>query len=456
MKYLLFSIISIFGVPLMTLAAVSSERIWKLLIVFLVFSTALGDMANINFLSMEYYRGPDRGFEVNLTDLICVALILTLIFKHHTELKLWPKNTGIMFLIFTISIVSIMNANQPILSLFTLFKMAKFYLLFWCLSNHIHCGKGQNEVIAGFILSGLFVTALAVQQKYLHGIYRVHGPFDHSNTIPLYLNMFAPILLAWLMTTANIQRWQLLLGLLSVLGMTFAVVATFSRAGTALNVLAMISVIAYVMFRKRGIRVSVISGLFMAALILGGSLAADSIINRIKNAPVESEQARDEFNEIARLMAEDNIFGVGLNHFSHQLTNTDKYRENLDVMSNEEQGGVAHHIYLLTAAELGYIGLVSFVILLLRFHFIAFWNSFNKKEDVGAIFFAILVGLTSLHASGFLEWAFRITPVTYMFAITAALLTGMNSTNVLLETTTRTEYQPVNNRYIKRSMLPIR
>ena len=440
----------------MTLAAASSERIWKILIVFLVFSTALGDMANINFLSMELYRGPDRGFEVNLTDLICIALTLTLIFKHHTELKLWPKNTGIMSLIFLISLVSILNADQPILSLFTLFKMAKFYLLFWCLSNHIHCGKGKNKVIAGFIMSGLFVAILAIQQKYIHGIYRVHGPFDHSNTIPLYLNMFAPVLLAWLMTTENIQRWQLLIGLLSVLGMTFAVVATFSRAGTALNILAMLSVMAYAVCRKRDIRISVISGIFMAAFIIGGSLAADSIINRIKNAPVESEQARDEFNEIAKMMAKDYFFGVGLNHFSHKLTNTDRYRENLDVMSNEEQGGVAHHIYLLTAAELGRIGLLVFVILLLRFHFIAVWNSFNKNQENGAMFFAILVGLSCLHVSGFLEWAFRISPVTYMFSITAALLTGMDSTNVLSETRKIEEYHPVDNHYIKRSLLPIK
>ena len=68
MKYLAFTFLSLMLVPATALLS-SSSRVWKgRLLALLIFSVALGDVSNINFLSMETYRGPERGFEVSLTD----------------------------------------------------------------------------------------------------------------------------------------------------------------------------------------------------------------------------------------------------------------------------------------------------------------------------------------------------------------------------------------------------
>ena len=78
MKYLAFVLFALTATPVMAGAAVSSARLRSWLLSALVFSTALGDVANVNFVSMEFYRGPERGFELGLTDLIALALALVI------------------------------------------------------------------------------------------------------------------------------------------------------------------------------------------------------------------------------------------------------------------------------------------------------------------------------------------------------------------------------------------
>ena len=42
---------------------------------------SLGDLANINFLSVEAYRGPDRGLEINLADLLACGIAIGITFR---------------------------------------------------------------------------------------------------------------------------------------------------------------------------------------------------------------------------------------------------------------------------------------------------------------------------------------------------------------------------------------
>ncbi len=152
---------------------------------------------------------------------------------------------------------------------------------------------------------------------------------------------------------------------------------------------------------------------------------ADSIIDRFLNAPEASGEARDEFNIAAQIMAGDNAFGVGLNSFSRVLSDTPRYSSHIVIMEDEEKSGVAHHIYWFTAAEMGYVGVTGFVLVIGRFTLLALWGSWKgRKQLEGALLFGLFVGASALHAHGLLAWAFRISPVTYMYAICSGLIVG--------------------------------
>ncbi|HEX9166533.1 MAG TPA: hypothetical protein VF862_11545, partial [Gemmatimonadales bacterium] len=123
------------------------------------------------------------------------------------------------------------------------------------------------------------------------------------------------------------------------------------------------------------------------------------------------------FNAAADQMLRDHPLGIGFNQFSWALSNVPRYRDNLVVMANEDQGGVAHHIYRLTAAELGWPGLVLFLGVVGRFLWLALRAGWRHRTLEGSLLAMAGLGFAALHLSGFLEWGFRITPIFYLFLV---------------------------------------
>lgn len=417
MKYVVFTIALVLGVPAASFAAVSSARLRGWLLAALVFSAFLDKVASIHFMSMEHYRGPERGFEVTLTDLIAWALILALLIQFPGKLRWMPYNSAWMFLFFGVACASTWQASDRLLASFTLFKLAETYVVFWCVVNCLRVGTRREYVWMGMVAIGACMTLVALKQKYVDHIVRIPGPFDHSNTIPSFVNLIVPVLLVWGLCDRRLTRAQMLISLAAVFGMIFAVVATLSRAGILLSVGCMLCALAVANFRARSVRVTATSLVICAGLVAGGLKAADTIINRFRNAPEASEEAREEFNGAAEKMVRQYPLGVGPNNFSHVLTITPQYREHFVAMANEKQAGVAHHIYLLTAAELGVPGLVVFLIFIVRFAWLAGRYAWSGRSLEGMLLSGLFLGFCALYLVGLLEWTMRITPVNYLFAI---------------------------------------
>jgi O-antigen ligase len=426
-KYAVFLSFVGVAVPLIAWLASTSDRWMGRLLAILAFSPVLGDQASINFFSLEAYRGPDRGFEATLTDVLALGLFVALLARAPGKVRWIPHNTGLMALFFGLAVVSALASGDPYLSMFSIWKMTRVYLIYWVVVNALGTGADPAWILRGFMAAGLYVAVLAFRQKYLDGIYRIYGPFDHSNTVPLFVNLLLPVLMLWGLTANRLSRWEARLVLGTVLGMAFAVAATFSRAGAALTVGSMLAavLIANVVAPNRRARFA--SAALLIGLAVGGSLAADSFIARIRNAPESSAAARHEFNVAAAAMAKDHVLGVGLNRFPEVLSTNGEYAGHIRVMENEAKAGVAHHIYWLTAAELGWIGLLVFLAIMARLQWLTVRRALRRRSTDAVLLWGCALGLFCLHASGFLEWAFRITPVTYAFALVAGLAVGLAS-----------------------------
>ncbi|OGG44596.1 MAG: hypothetical protein A3F84_05555 [Candidatus Handelsmanbacteria bacterium RIFCSPLOWO2_12_FULL_64_10] len=425
MKYAAFIVAFALGVPAVSFAAASSARLRGWLLAALIFSTALGDVANIYFLFTRY-RGPDRGFEVNLTDLIAWGMIIALLLRYPTKICWVPYNSSWMFVFFGIACASAWGAPDRLLASFSLFKLVRMYALFWCVVNCLRVGTRLEYVWTGLVAIGAFMTALVVKQKYLDGIVRVPGPFDHSNTVTSFLNLILPVVLVWGLCDRRLTRGRALASLAAAFGSVFAVVSTLSRAGLVLAAGCMMGALGIANLRARSVRVTATSLVVCLGMLAGGLKSADTLFERFRGAPEESALARKEFEAAAAWMVNDRpLQGVGLNNFSYVLTIPSKYRENFKTMAGERQAGVAHHIYLLTAAEMGYPGLIVFVILIGRFAWLAGRHAWGARSLEALLLFGFFLGLCALYAVGFLEWTLRITPVSYLFIISCGICVAL-------------------------------
>jgi len=135
MKYLIFFAAAIVGVPIMTALAASSRKMLILLFVMAILATGFGVKGNINFVSMETYRGPDRGFELSIFDLVSWALFLKLIFKNFRQIVWIPYNFYFLLMLFLVSLVSSLGADGQIFAMFSLFKFARIFIIYLIFYN---------------------------------------------------------------------------------------------------------------------------------------------------------------------------------------------------------------------------------------------------------------------------------------------------------------------------------
>jgi O-antigen ligase len=416
-------------VPLVA-ALATQRRLQPWLLTLLYLTPMLAEVININFVSWETYRGPDRGFEVNLTDLLTWGIVLGLLAKERSRLIWLPFNSIPLLLFFGACLVSTVGAPLKLLAFFTLWKLAKLYLVYWCTVNLLSLRGGLEFRYVGYAMTAISVAVglLAFKQKYLEGLYRIHGPFDHSNTVPIFMLQMLPVLLLWASCDRKVPRPVAGLALMGVLGGAFAIAATQSRAGIVLVGLTLVGAVMLAVGRWPSRRSIAISLIFVMLGGIGALKALDSFITRLKTAPEASEAAREEFNHAAELMVQDRPWtGVGINSFSYVLTRTPAYNGHIVVMANEEQAGVAHHIYLLTAAETGYPGILLFLFCLLRWWLMMLRAGLRGKTFERTYLLGYFLGFGCFFLIGFLEWAFRISPVSYFVAVNMAVATSLAS-----------------------------
>ncbi|MEZ6105391.1 MAG: hypothetical protein R3B96_04600 [Pirellulaceae bacterium] len=423
MKWILFVSFVMFAMPVLCGASMAHRAARQLILSGLIYSTVL--KLSVNFAYLEGYRGPDRGYEVHMTDLLAICLAFGLL-RHWRTLVWLPFNTLPQVAFAALAVVSAYEPTASFHAGFTIFRLFKGLALYWIVYNSFRGEDGLGAMWWACVAILLTETGFAFKQKYVNHLYRVNGTFDHSNTIPAYLLLIMPMLLAWALYGDRLRLWQRGLSVFAVLGGAFAIAATMSRFGLAMMGLTLVLTVGrLVVARPTRLNLALVGSL---ALVIGTGavLAMDNYIDRFLNAPKESAQSRDEFNFAAERMAEDRFFGVGINCFSEVMTVKHRYHAHLKHMAYEASAGVCHHIYRLTMAELGYIGLATFLLILVRFFLPMAWEIRGRIRSLEqALLLGLVIGAFALHGIGLFEWVFRLTPVGNLFLITSALGTAL-------------------------------
>ena len=418
-KQLIFIAMTAVFIP--TAAAFGIKYKWaeRLLVVGAFFSTSY--LIDINFVSMEWYRGDTRGFEFGVTDWMILSLMIVMIKSprwRKNRFELLPPNSPLMITYLVLALISLLVAYVPIYAGFGLFKLLRAFVVYWVAYNYL-----RNEEDIKFMLM-IFAGIVAMEFLFVlkqraSGIYRAPGTTPHSNTLAAYINMFNMVFFSFMLGEKSrraLVYWACV-GMGSVM-----VLATFSRGALVTMVLGYSLVVMLSYYDKIKPHKNKVLGILMLASLPIVIKVAPAIIDRFLNAPEESGESRHVANEAATAMADDHFFGVGINNYSHAINETDY----IHFIDNPIDRGIVHNVYLLHASEMGWIGLVVFLLLIARFFWIGL-NMVRKRRDNALTLFAtgIIAAMFTLWFQSMLEWFFRQTYVTVQFFMFAGLLAAL-------------------------------
>jgi len=363
------------------------------------------------------YRGPSRGFTVAWCDIISWAFGINLLITRSKKklIRWWPGGFAFILLFAGYGLFTSFFAWNKLFAAYTVYKLTKHALYFWIIYNLIDRDEDLHWIVTSLGITLCYLGFLVLYHKYvLHKfIIRAQGPFSHPNTLVMVSNLLIPI--SFSIVLSSKKSWESALHTVALYCGVLCVIFTKSRGGLAMMAVAFAGVLANSFFCKITLKKGAVLGFFMIGATITGAIAAPRLIARFQNADPSSHEARARFNIAAKHMAKDHFFGIGLNCYPYILGCSKYYYDVYPEFVDEWQPighatsrlGVCHHVYNLVMAEMGYIGLILFLLMIGYYFFISLIPAVLPKrpnELPNAVAIGLVSGAMTLHAQGLLEW----------------------------------------------------
>jgi O-antigen ligase len=206
-------------------------------------------------------------------------------------------------------------------------------------------------------------------------------------------------------------------------------VLTTSRGALGFSLLGYATIFIISSLRKWTVRKRTVLFIGVLAVLVIIPVAISSFDRRFSDQAELMSSDYDEraaFEKAAGMMLSDNPMGQGANHYVI-AGNLGGYNKRAGVIAVEgSESANVHNVYYLVAAETGYLGLVTFVLLLLHPLIVALlcgWK--NRGDRRGDLLIGLGVTLLIVYLHGLFEWIFVVLETQYMFAIDVGLVAGL-------------------------------
>lgn len=430
-KHLIFFALAIVGVPIVIALLRSQKNLHKIAFFFAIFMIPFVYSTGINFFTDKFYRGTSRGFEFLAADLIIWALAGFLISKFGwRNFKLLPSGAIFYIWYFAMACISLVNVDSEIYAGYELLRMVNMYIYFVTVYNYL-MRFGEIKIILYAFASLLFFNfAYMLFQKYLMFVYQPSGIFPHRNGAAMFANMIAPIFLSIMFNAKVSQKKFWIFGVAYAVAAMLVVVALSRGSLFFFPVAALI--VAGTSFwlgsNERKIKLFLVLGVIA---VLGILRSAPMIIERFEYAPESSAEGRVQLAKAALNMANDKFFGVGINNWGIKINPPYRYAEGTGMVrpNDDYKSGLVETIYLLVAAECGWLG---FAALISWMYYYYIQNALNiirfKKTNLIYMPVGILGGMTAIYGQSCLEWVLKQPTNFYQLMIIFAIIAAMLDT----------------------------
>jgi len=437
-------LIALTGIPLAivggTVVLCLMPRLRNFAFFFLLAGAVVSERMDVNLMSAEWYRGTTRGFEFSLIDICAWAILFSTILtpQRHQKRFYFPASFGFMLLYLAVAIFSVTISQPKLFGMFEVSKIIRAIMVFWAAALHVQSEKELKYLVMAIATAVWLQGLLAIKHRVFLHVDRATGTLDHANSLSMYLCMTGPVLVA-AATAAWESKWLKYYCYGAIALACVGSLLTVSRTGIPAFALVTLGATAFCMSWKITFKKLALTTLIVCGLVGMTALNWQNLKERFGETDLEKEkdtkgfENRGQYFGLAKAILNERPNGVGLNNWSYwvskrygELTGVpyedydDIPRSMLDSPVVYDWGAKyappAHNLGIITVGEMGWIGLVAFVLLWMRWFWVGasfFWRRSEapmRRLGVG-IFFALLgVFLQSLT-----EWVFRQTPIIMTF-----------------------------------------
>ncbi len=371
------------------------------------------DASFYNLANVTYYS---KGLVVTLLDTLCLAILLT------TAKPLRKLPFVGLFVFYIVAIcLSVFQADGFMASFSYAFQLMRVFVVFAAVANIVQRPGAIKYIAFGMAASVMIQGVLTIGDR-AGGSLQASGSLGHQNLLGMMLHFITLPLLALLMAgnKSKLMMAGVAAGLLAVaLG---ASRGSIGFLGLGIAIMFVLSLARHTTSRKFSI-----IGFSLVVMVATSPIVYAGLQERfttINNSGDYDERAA--FERAANLMWDDYPMGVGANRYTI-VAITEGYSERAGVAwAYGSRSAKVHNLFLLTAAETGWPGLIAilglFIWPIVRGLQFAFSNRRDPRGDIvlGSTAACIILVFHCLY-----EWVFVLSMMQYIYAINLGMMAGL-------------------------------
>lgn len=362
------------------------------------------------------WQGYVKGFDFSLTDAVAIAMILAgSRIKTPLRIKL---AFGFFVLVFLISTGA---AASRIPSLFYGWQLVRALLIYYAVARASASDpKVPIHLLTGLI-AGLSIQAVVVIQQRFGGVVQAGGWFGHQNLLGMATHFI--VYPAFAMFLGGYYRKRTIL----CVGAAFIVAwAGGSRATIGLLCLGLALTMILSCWRRMSSRKMAVAAAGALCIAVAVPILYGAIERRSADTRAHSTGERETMKAAAAMIVADYPLGIGANRFV-AVANVGGYYPRAGVVWTSAAAPV-HNTYYLIAAEMGLIGVLAFISLLLAVFSVAMTTLRRSPPGLGAEYAAgLAVVFLAVGVHAYVEWITMLYAIHGFFAMSVGVVVALRA-----------------------------
>ena len=362
------------------------------------------------------WQGFVKGIDVSLIDALAIAMIFA---GKEVATPLRLKLAFAFYIL--VFLISTFAAEIYLPSLFYGWQLARVLLVYYAVARSTALDRNVPEYLLTGLIAGLSIQAVIVVQQKLSGQVQAGGWFGHQNLLGMASHFIVYPAFAALLGGYFPKRTALCVGAAFIVAWAGGSRATIGLmcAGLALTLLVSC-------WRRNTSRKMAIAGLGLLCTLVAVPILYSAVERRSAEVRAGSSEERERMRTAASMIMTDHPLGVGANRFV-AVANVGGYYARAGVTWTSV-AALVHNTYYLIAAEMGVLGLLAFLGLLIAVFSLAL-NILKRAPPGFSLEYAVgtTVMVLAVAAHSYYEWITMFYVIHVLFAMNLGVMVALRT-----------------------------